>query len=48
MMQVLEVGQGTCKVEYVGPKPIGMGVQAAIKDKFPDIRTVLLVDPAPA
>ena len=42
-MQVLEVGQGVCKVRFEGPPPIGMGVQAAIKDKFPDIRNVELV-----
>ena len=42
-MQVLEVEQGVCKVRFEGPPPIGMGVQAAIKDKFPDIRNVELV-----
>ena len=42
-LQVLEVEQGVCKVRFEGPPPIGMGVQAAIKDKFPDIRNVELV-----
>ena len=39
-MQVLHVEDGICKVHYEGPAPIGMGIQAAIKDKFPDIRLV--------
>lgn len=34
---------GVCRVIFGGPPPIGMGVQAAIKDKFPDIKTVELV-----
>ncbi|CAK0783212.1 hypothetical protein CVIRNUC_006411 [Coccomyxa viridis] len=42
-VEVLEVEQGVCKVRFEGPPPIGMGVQAAIKDKFPDIRNVELV-----
>ena len=29
---------------YKGPKTIGSGVQAAIKDKFPTITTVVLQD----
>ena len=41
-MQVLTVEQGVCTVSFDGPAPIGMGVQAAIKDKFPDIKTVEL------
>ncbi len=40
--QVLEVGGGVAKLKFGGPAPIGMGVQAAIKDRFPDIRTVEL------
>ena len=39
-LQVLHVEDGICKVHYEGPAPIGMGIQAAIKDKFPDIRLV--------
>lgn len=42
--QVLSVSGGVCKVQFGGPPPIGMGVQAAIKDKFTDIKTVELVD----
>ncbi|CAL8472276.1 g11818 [Coccomyxa elongata] len=44
-VQVLLVEGGVCKVQFGGPAPIGMGVQAAIKDKFPDIKTVELVNP---
>lgn len=40
--QVLEVGGGVAKLKFGGPAPIGMGVQAAIKDRFPDIKTVEL------
>ena len=35
--------QGVCKIKFDGPPPIGMGVKAAIKDRFPDIRNVELV-----
>ena len=42
-MQVLSVEQGVCKVKFDGPPTIGMGVQAAIKDKFPDIKNIELV-----
>ena len=42
-VQVLAVNDGICEVRYEGPAPIGMGVQAAIKDKFPDIRVVELL-----
>eukprot|EP00898_Chlorokybus_atmophyticus_P007762 jgi/Chlat1/7988/Chrsp7S07745 len=39
----VDAAAGTCEVRYSGPPPIGMGVQAAIKDKFPDIRQVTLL-----
>ncbi len=42
-VEVLAVDDGTCEVKYEGPAPIGMGIQAAIKDKFPDIRVVKLL-----
>ena len=35
--------QGVCEIKYKGPPPVGMGVQAAVKDKFPDIRVVKLI-----
>lgn len=37
--------RGEVVVKYKGPAPIGMGIQAAIKDKFPDIKTVTLIEP---
>eukprot|EP00897_Mesotaenium_endlicherianum_P004008 jgi/Mesen1/3635/ME000020S03162 len=40
----VDSSRGTCEVKYKGPPPIGMGIQAAIKDKFPDIRKVVLLD----
>ncbi|KAK9828600.1 hypothetical protein WJX72_000970 [[Myrmecia] bisecta] len=43
MVTVISVEHGVCKVQFEGPPPIGMGVQAAIKDKFPDITKVELV-----
>ena len=38
---MLTVEDGVCTVSYEGPAPIGMGIRAAIKDKFPDVLTVL-------
>ncbi len=43
-MEVLSLEAGKCTVRYTGPAPIGMGVKAAVKDKFPDISEVILVD----
>eukprot|EP00246_Nothoceros_aenigmaticus_P018608 TRINITY_DN9812_c0_g1_i1.p1 TRINITY_DN9812_c0_g1~~TRINITY_DN9812_c0_g1_i1.p1 ORF type:complete len:486 (-),score=93.02 TRINITY_DN9812_c0_g1_i1:238-1695(-) len=37
-------GSGQCRVKYRGPAPIGAGIRAAIKDKFPDIKDVILLD----
>jgi len=37
--------KGECQVRFQGPVPIGMGIQAAIKDKFPDIKQVILSAP---
>ena len=42
-VEVLGVDDGICEVKYEGPVPIGMGIQAAIKDKFLDIRVVELL-----
>lgn len=42
-VEVVAVDDGICEVKYEGPAPIGMGIQAAIKDKFPDIRVVELL-----
>ena len=30
---------------YKGPAPIGTGIRAAVRDRFPDIREVRLIDP---
>eukprot|EP00249_Psilotum_nudum_P021913 c28297_g1_i2 orf=667-2055(+) len=42
-VEVLSVGGGECQVKFKGPPPIGVGIQAAIKDKFPEISSVVLV-----
>lgn len=47
-VKVLSMENGTCLIDYNGPPPIGMGIQAAIKDKFPDVRAVLLSSTAAA
>ncbi len=43
-VEVLAVGGGICEVKYEGSAPISMSIQAAIKDKFPDIRVVELLE----
>lgn len=42
-VDVVAVSRGVCEVKYEGPAPIGMGIQAAVKDKFPDIKEVKLL-----
>lgn len=42
-VDVIAVTKGICEVKYEGPAPIGMGIQAAIKDKFPDIKDVKIL-----
>lgn len=37
--------QGVCTLRYKGPLPIGYGLRAAVRDKFPDIIEVLMIDP---
>lgn len=39
-MDVLSVEGEDCVVKYVGPESIGMGIKAAIKEKFKDISNV--------
>jgi len=39
-VEVLSVEGEDCVVKYVGPESIGMGIQAAIKEKFKDISNV--------
>ena len=43
-VEVVEVVSGRCVLKYLGPKPIGAGVRAAIKDQFHDIKEVELLD----
>jgi Fe-S cluster biogenesis protein NfuA len=43
-VEVLEVGNGRAKLNFTGPKPIGYGMVAAIKDKFHDLKEILLFD----
>ena len=42
-VDVLSVEAGKCIVHFEGPPPIGEGIKAAIKDKFPDLQAVELV-----
>lgn len=43
-VEVLSVEGGVCRLRYQGPAPIGNGVKAAVKDKFPDITEVVFED----
>jgi len=43
-IEVVEVGYGQAVLRFDGPKPIAYGVVAALKDKFPDILEVLMLD----
>ncbi|KAK9834555.1 hypothetical protein WJX74_004543 [Apatococcus lobatus] len=36
------VANGVCTVTYKGPPPIAQGIKAAIKDRFPDIKEVVV------
>lgn len=37
--------QGVCTLRYKGPEAIAYGLRAALRDQFPDLVEVLLVDP---
>lgn len=41
-VDVVSVSDGVCELKYSGPAPIGVGIKAAIKDKFPDVKEVIL------
>jgi Fe-S cluster biogenesis protein NfuA len=43
-VEVKGVGGGVATLLYKGPKPIAYGLQAAVKDKFPDLAYVVMVD----
>lgn len=44
-VEVVGCEQGVCTLHYKGPLPIGYGLRAAVRDKFPDIVEVLMIDP---
>ena len=44
-VEVAGVEQGVCTLQYKGPVPIAYGLRAAVRDKFPDLVEVLMVDP---
>ena len=39
-VKVKVIEGGFCVVQYKGPPPLAMGIQAAIKDKFPTLATI--------
>ncbi|KAL6784912.1 NFU3 [Auxenochlorella protothecoides x Auxenochlorella symbiontica] len=41
---VKSVSEGVCKLLYNGPPAIAVGVRAAVRDQFPDLQEVLLLD----
>lgn len=43
-VEVLEVGNGRAILKYAGPKPIGYGMVAAVKDKFKDLKDIVVLD----
>jgi len=43
-IDVTKIEKGVCEVVYTGPPQIAVGITAAIKDKFPDIRDVKFLD----
>lgn len=43
-VEVLSVQGGECIAKYTGPESIGSGVKAAIKEKFTDIKNVVLTE----
>ncbi len=42
---VKKLQAGVCVIGFRGPAPLGQGIAAAVRDKFPDIREVLLEEP---
>lgn len=39
------LAQGVCTLHYKGPVAIAYGLRAALRDKFPDLVEVLMIDP---
>lgn len=44
LVEVISIEGEICHVKYNGPDQIGVGIQAAIKDKFPEIKNVVLLN----
>lgn len=43
-VEVLEVGNGRAVLKFGGPKPIGYGMVAAVKDKFKELKDIVVLD----
>jgi Fe-S cluster biogenesis protein NfuA len=43
-VEVRAVEASRCVLVYKGPMPIGYGVRAAVKDKFPELSEVIMID----
>lgn len=43
-VEVINLTKGVCTVKYDGPPPIAMGLKAAIRDKFPDVKEVYFLE----
>lgn len=42
-VEVMDVADGVCKLKYDGPPPLGNGLKAAIRDKYPDLKEIEFV-----
>lgn len=43
-MNVIALVGGDCSVRYEGPHNIGLGIKAAVKERFPDIVNVVFTE----
>jgi NFU1 iron-sulfur cluster scaffold homolog, mitochondrial len=43
-VEVASVAGGVAHLKYVGPKPIGYGVAAAVKERFKDLKEVVMME----
>ncbi|XP_002968899.2 uncharacterized protein LOC9651475 [Selaginella moellendorffii] len=43
-LATVDPAKGECQIKYKGPVPLGLGIKAAIRDKFPELN-VVLIDP---
>lgn len=46
-VEVLSIAGGVAELFYTGPKPLATGISAAIRDKFPDVKSVAFRDVMP-